>query len=60
LFFTILGGLGEYLELRGEGAEGCRRLHNEELHILYTSPNVIRVNKSRRMMWAGHLARMER
>jgi hypothetical protein len=35
-----------------------RRLHNEELHDLYTSPNVIRMVKSRRMRWAGHVARM--
>jgi hypothetical protein len=35
-----------------------RRLHNEELHNLYTSPNIIRVVKSRRMRWAGHVARM--
>jgi hypothetical protein len=35
-----------------------RKLHNEELHILYSSPNVIRQIKSRRMRWAGHVARM--
>jgi hypothetical protein len=34
-------------------------LHNYELHILYSSPNIVRVIKSRRMMWAGHVARME-
>jgi hypothetical protein len=39
-------------------AGGCRRLHNEELHNLDASPNVIRVIKSRRMTWAGHVARM--
>jgi hypothetical protein len=33
-------------------------LHNEELHILYSSPNIIRQIKSRRMRWAGHMARM--
>jgi hypothetical protein len=33
-------------------------LHNEELHILYYSPNIIRQIKSRRMRWAGHVARM--
>ena len=36
-----------------------RRLHNEELHILYRSPNIVRVIKSRRMRWAGNVARME-
>jgi len=33
-------------------------LHNDELHSLYSSPNTIRVIKSRRMRWAGHEARM--
>jgi hypothetical protein len=36
-----------------------RRLHNEELHSLYCSPNIVRVVKSIRLRWAGHLARME-
>jgi hypothetical protein len=35
-----------------------RKLHNDELHSLYTSPNIIRVVKSRRMRWAGHVACM--
>jgi hypothetical protein len=35
-----------------------RRLHNEELNDLYSSPNIIRVIKSRRMKWARHVARM--
>jgi hypothetical protein len=35
-----------------------RKLHNEELHILYTSPNIIRQIKSRIMRWAGHVACM--
>jgi hypothetical protein len=35
-----------------------RKLHNEELHILYSSPNIITQIKSRRMRWAGHVARM--
>jgi hypothetical protein len=34
--------------------------HNEELHNLYSSPNIIRVIKSRRMRWAGHVARKGR
>jgi hypothetical protein len=33
-------------------------LHNDELHNLYSSPNIVRVIKSRRMRWAGHVARM--
>jgi len=35
-----------------------KRLHNEELNDLYSSPNIVRVIKSRRMRWAGHVARM--
>jgi hypothetical protein len=35
-----------------------RKLHNEELHNLYSSPDIIRKVKSRRMRWAGHVARM--
>jgi hypothetical protein len=36
-----------------------RRLHSEELHSLYRSHNIIRVNKSIRLRWVGHVARME-
>jgi hypothetical protein len=36
-----------------------RRLHNEELHSLYRSPNIVRVINSRRLRWASHEARME-
>jgi hypothetical protein len=35
-----------------------RKLHNEELHNLYVSPNIIRMMKSWRMRWAGHVTRM--
>jgi len=35
-----------------------RRLHNEELNDLYTSPNTVRAIKSRRMRWTGHVARI--
>jgi hypothetical protein len=37
-----------------------RKLHNDELHSLYSSPDIVRVIKSRRMMWAGRVARMGR
>jgi hypothetical protein len=37
---------------------GWRKLHNEELHNLYSSPSIIRIIKSRRMRWVGHVARM--
>jgi hypothetical protein len=43
---------------RDEGTGDWRKLHNEELHNLYSSPNIIRMIKSRRMSWAGHIARM--
>ena len=36
-----------------------RKLHNTDLHSLYSSPNIIRDLKSRRLRWAGHVARME-
>ena len=38
--------------------EEWRKLHNEELNGLYSSPNIVRVIKSRRMRWMGHVARM--
>jgi hypothetical protein len=41
-------------------AGGWRRLHNEELHNLYASPNIVRMIRSRRMRWAEHVARMEK
>jgi hypothetical protein len=41
-------------EVRGE----WRKLHNEELNNLCSSPNIVRVIKSRRMRWAGHVAHM--
>jgi hypothetical protein len=43
---------------RDEVTGGLRKLHNEELHNLYSSPSIIRIIKSRRMRWAGHVARM--
>jgi hypothetical protein len=43
---------------RDEVTGECRKLHNEELHALYSSPSIIIMIKSRRMRWAGHVARM--
>ena len=43
---------------RDENGE-WRRLHDQELHSLYRSPNIVRVIKSRRLKWEGHVARME-
>jgi hypothetical protein len=37
---------------------GWRKLHNEELHGLYSLSSIVRVIKARRMRWAGHVARM--
>jgi hypothetical protein len=42
-----------------EKDESWRKLHNDELHSLYSSPNIVRVIKSRRMRWVGHVACME-
>ena len=44
--------------MRDEVTGKLRRLHNEELNDLYSSPNIVRVIKSRRMRWDGHVARM--
>jgi len=43
-------------KVRREG----RKLHNEEVHDLYSSPNILRAIKSRRMRWVGHVVRMGR
>jgi hypothetical protein len=44
---------------RDEVTGEWRKLHSEELHNLYSSPDIFRQGKSRRMRWAGHVARME-
>jgi hypothetical protein len=45
---------------RDEVTGEWRKLHNEKLHDLYYSPNIVRVIKYRRIRWAGHVARMGR
>jgi hypothetical protein len=44
---------------RDEVTGGWRKVHNEKFHDLYSSSSIIRIIKSRRMRWAGHVARME-
>jgi hypothetical protein len=47
-----------YLDLKGRKMDrGGEKFNNDELHSLYSSPNIVRVIKSRRMRWAGHVAR---
>jgi hypothetical protein len=43
---------------RDEVTGGWRKLHNEELHNLYSTPSIVKIIKSRRMRWAGHVARV--
>jgi hypothetical protein len=56
LFFWVLRRI--YGPKRDEVTGEWRKLHSEELHIMYSSPDIIRQIKSRRMRWAGHVARM--
>jgi hypothetical protein len=48
-----------YASKKNEVTGGWRKLHNEELHNLYSSPSIIRIIKSRRMRWAFHVALMK-
>jgi hypothetical protein len=50
--------LRRMFESKREEDKSCRKLHNDELHSLHYSPNFVKVIKSRRMRWAGHVARM--
>jgi hypothetical protein len=50
--------LRRIFEPKREEDGSWRKLHNDELHSLYSSPNIVIVIKSRRMRWAGHVARM--
>ena len=45
---------------RDEVTREWKRIHNKELHALYSSQNIIRMNKSRRLRWAGHVVPMEK
>jgi hypothetical protein len=50
--------LRKIFEPKSEDVGSWRNLRNDELHNLYSSPNIVRVTKSRRIRWAGHVARM--
>jgi hypothetical protein len=52
IYFRLFGPKRD--EVRG----GWRKLHNEELHNLYSPPSIIRMIKSRRLRWTGHVARL--
>jgi hypothetical protein len=49
-----------FVHKRDEVTGEWRKLHNEELHDLHSSPNIVRVIKSRTLRWSGHVARMWR
>jgi hypothetical protein len=58
-YSQLANGVEENIWTKGDGVtRGWRKLHNEELHNLYSSPSVIRIIKLRRMRWARHVARM--
>lgn len=45
--------------MRDQHTGGCRKLHNKEFHKLYSSPNIVRIIKSRRIRWAGDTVWMD-
>jgi hypothetical protein len=47
--------LTSILRPRRDGIGGLRKLHNEELHDVYSTPHIIRMIKSRKVRWAGHV-----
>jgi hypothetical protein len=53
----ILDILNKIFKINSQDGE-WRKLHNEELHDLHSSPSIIRIIKSRRIRWAGHVARI--
>jgi hypothetical protein len=60
-FIRSLGQLRRIFGSKTDEVTGVwRKLHNAELQILYSSPTLIRLIKSRKMRWAGHVARMGR
>ena len=58
LVFCVQSNFKPIWAQRDKVAGEWRKLHNEELNDLYSSLNIVRVIKSRRMKWAGHVARM--
>ena len=56
--FKVFRSIIYYISTVNEVTEEWKRLHNEELNDLYSSPNIVRVIKSRKMRWVGHVARM--
>ena len=56
--FGIMVVRGMFVPKRGKVTGEWIKLHNEEFNDLYCSPNIVRVIKSRRVRWAGHVARM--